>query len=72
MRRYTFKFLPGVCGCLDTFCHSESLVVVMLLWEVRGTEQVEGIVKRLKRNLKDSLPPGLKSGPWKVATVKLG
>ena len=43
----------------------------MLLWEVRGAEQVEGIVKRLKRNLKDSLPPGLKSGPWKVATVKL-
>lgn len=44
----------------------------MLLWEVRGTEQVEGIVNRLKRNLKDNLPPGLKSGPWKVATVKLG
>ena len=44
----------------------------MLLWEVRGTERVEGIVKRLKRNLKDSLPPGLKSGPWKVAKVKLG
>lgn len=44
----------------------------MLLWEVRGAEQVEGIVKRLKRNLKDSLPSGLKSGPWKVATVKLG
>lgn len=44
----------------------------MLLWEVRGAEQVEGIVNRLKRNLKDNLPPGLKSGPWKVATVKLG